>query len=793
MDKINKNRHTLVMKYPSTWWHDNWREGLVSGNGVVGANVYGGTKTETVMLSHSDLWHAGRQDDLPDVSDCLLKTRQQMDAGNFKEASWILTNALKDKNYKTTLSKPFAMADFKSTITPKQGFSEYLRAVNMKTGEVSSQWYDGDTFIKRDLFVSRADDVVVYRTQASCNTIDIKFELDKHKSFKKIEPECCKKIDDSKKIAAYDGYMTYSAINDDGQEYGLMVKIIAPRAQITTDDVSVKVLNTNDVLVLIKLFVGEPAEAKLQQIKAELELLTYDYAMLLSRHRKIHQKLYSSASLKLGKMESKSNEELLLEAYSQNSSNELIEKMWRFGRYLFISGTDEKSKPFPLYGLWGGDYQLMWSHNMANENTQMIYWHSNVGNLVALNKALFRYYNDKLPQFKLNAKHLFGCNGIYMTAGTTPNISAPNQVVPVIMNWVGAAAWIAQHYYSHYCYTKDLDYLKETALPFMIEVANFYEDFITYYDDGTIKLYPSVSPENTPSNFMPPQGVQMAHPMPTTINSTIDIALIKEFFTNMLQLQQQLDLYSERKPVWEKIIASIPQYKINGDGAIREWQNELFEDRYDHRHLSHIYPVFPGYEINSDKNPTLFKASEKAVELRKIDAQTGWSLAHMACIYARFNRGNDSMKCLDHMAKSSIINNFFTLHNDWRGMNISLDMDPAPVQLDAALGYVNAVQEMLLYSSQDLVKLLPALPDNMHKGSVRDFRFCGGTVSFKWNIKKNSFNAEFVADKDIEIQIKLPQFFRAYHFETNNVDILNQQDDQITVKFNKDSMLKINI
>jgi alpha-L-fucosidase 2 len=793
MNKIKKSRHTLIMKYPSTWWHDNWREGLVSGNGIVGANVYGGTKTETVMLNHGMLWHAGRQDELPDVSECLAKTRQEMDLGNFKEASWILTNALKDKEYKTNLSKPFSMADFKSTITPKLGFEKFLRAVNMKTGEVSSQWYDADTFYRRDLFVSRADDVVVYRTTATNTSMEIKFELGIHKSFKKPAPDCCKQLEDNKKLNVSDGYMYFSGLNDNGQEYGLVIKIIAPNANIISEEESIKVSNCNNVLVLAKLFVNEASDTKFEQLKGELDALSENYDYLLSRHKAIHEKLYNSASLKLGKVKNKSNEELLLEAYNKETSPELIEKMWRFGRYLFISGTDEKAYPFPLYGLWGGDYKLMWSHNMANENTQMIYWHSNVGNLVQFNKALFEYYNSKLPQFRLNAKNLFGCNGIYMTAGTTPDVSAPNQVVPVIMNWVGAAAWIAQHYYSHYLYTKDITFLKETALPFMAEVANFYEDYITFYEDGSIKLYPSVSPENTPSNFMPPANVHMAHPMPTTINSTIDLALVKELFTNMLAINDEHQLFEDKKSVWEKIIASIPEYKVNSEGAMREWQNEMFEDRYDHRHLSHIYPVFPGYEINSENNPELFKACEKAVELRKIDAQTGWSLAHMACIYARFNRGNDAMKCLNNMAKASIINNLFTLHNDWRAMNISLDMDPSPVQLDANLGYVNAIQEMLIYSSKSLVKLLPALPDVMYKGKVKDFRFCAGTVSLQWNTKQNVFKAELKAEQATMIELKLPNEFKNYQFETNNAELLKQEENRLTIKFNPASSIIITV
>lgn len=207
-----------------------------------------------------------------------------------------------------------------------------------------------------------------------------------------------------------------------------------------------------------------------------------------------------------------------------------MEKMWKFGRYLFISGTSENDAPFALYGIWNGNYQPIWAHNMANENTQMIYWHSFVGNLADFHRSLFRYYNSKMETFRENAQKLFGCRGIYMTAGTTPGVSEPTQVVPVIINWIGAAGWIAQHYSTYVCYRpEDEDYIKTEILPYLEEVAAFYEDFIQYKQDGSIKVYPSVSPENTPQNFMPPLSELIAHPMPTTINSTIDLAIIKEF------------------------------------------------------------------------------------------------------------------------------------------------------------------------------------------------------------------------------------------------------------------------
>lgn len=209
----------------------------------------------------------------------------------------------------------------------------------------------------------------------------------------------------------------------------------------------------------------------------------------------------------------------------------------------------------------------------------------------------------------------------------------------------------------------------------------------------------------------------------------------------------------------------------------------MFEDRYDHRHLSHIYPVFPGYEKNTVDNKEEMIAFEKAVDLRKVDAQTGWSMAHMAAIYARFDNGEAALTSLDNMAKSCMLPNLFTVHNDWRNMSISLSMEPAPIQLDAALGYANAVQEMLLYSSCSLVKLLPALPSRFKTGKVSGFQFIGGSVNMEWDRERAFFYATLKAKEHCQIKIKLPNFCSDYKMNGVKAEIKERGKDWILVHF----------
>lgn len=761
-------RDTVYMRYPAAWWHDIWREGLVSGNGKVGANVYGGVKDETVMLTHHKLWHGGKENELPDVSGAFHRLRELMDAEQFKEASWTVVNALKEQGYEAELESPFPAADFNIRISPVAGFMDYVRGVRMDSGEVFSVWREGDSMRRSELFVSRAQDVVVKRMTSSKADLKVTLSLSVHQnpgsdSLEKYGQH----ILESQEVHAKAPYLCYTARNDDGTLYGVCAKAYCIGGEMETERDTLKITGAESILVLIKVFAGETREkeAVLAETLHSLDALPADYAALLAPHKAIHEAWYRSADLKLSEPDKwHSNEELLLEAYSGRQPVELIEKLWRYGRYLFISGTDESADPFPMYGLWGGDHHLMWPHNMANENIQMIYWHTFAGNLLPFHRAFFRYYNDRLPAFGENARKLFGMRGIYMTAGTTPGVSAPNQVVPVIMNWVSAAGWIAQHYDQYARYTRDDDYFQHDILPYLLEVADFYEDFAEFYPDGAIHFYPSVSPENTPGNFMPPPHRMIPHPMPTTVNSTIDLAILKEFFTHMCALAKHYPALKERIPAWEKILASIPAYRMNDQGAVKEWQDDRFEERYDHRHLSHIYPVFPGKEINSLHGKELLPAFEKAVRLREIDAQTGWSMAHMASIFARLEKGEDALDCLNKMARSCLTGSFFTLHNDWRGMNISWNMDPAPVQLDAIMGYVNAIQEMLIYSSDDLLKLLPALPQELNAGEIKDFRYQDGSVDMRWDVEKAEFSVTLTALRDHTVWLQLPKAFAAYKY-----------------------------
>ncbi len=759
-----------------------WREALPSGNGVIGASVFGGVREETVLLNHAKLWHWGRKDELPDVSDILPRTRALMDEKRYREASWLLADALKERGYGTKLASRFPLAAVRLVMPAGNAFRSYSRKLAMDSGEIEVAWMDGSIRYQRRLFVSRPDAAVVFELGSNgAAAVSGEVGLALHPSDRSGDTPEFKELERSvERGASAEGFSWFAARNDDGTDYGSVMLVRTEGGRLETRDGMIRMEEADRALILMKTFVKGERERDWVQLREELSALAAgtSYEELLKRHADVHRALYRSATLELGgdndsgaypddehpAAERLTNERLLLDAYEGEAPVALIRRMWAFGRYLFISGTDASSEaePFGLYGLWGGDYRLVWSHNMANENTQMMYWHAHVGGLGELTPALYRYYEALMDDFRDNAKKLYGCGGIYIPAGTTPGIGVPNQIVPVILNWTGAAGWLAAHYAEHYRFTGDEGFRREHAIPFMREAVRFYEDFLVMDDRGKYLIYPSVSPENTPLNYMPKDGAALAHPMPTAINAAMDVAILRELLGNLIEASRTTgDASHAELEKWEWMREKLPSYEQNADGAVKEWLHPDFDDRYAHRHLSHLYPVFPGHEVMQETDYELFEAFEKAVRKREIGAQSGWSLTHMAAIYARLGDGGSALDCLDILTRSSLLPNLFTLHNDWRGMGVSMNMPTAPVQLDANMGFVNAVQEMLMQVHPGMLKLLPALPERLAHGRLSGWRFHTGTLSMKWNRAEGSFRAELHAERDADLLVKLPDWAKS--------------------------------
>lgn len=753
--------HLLTMRRPASWFGALWKEALPLGNGETGALVYGGVQDETVTLTRHDLWHWGEEQPLPDVHKTLEQSRQAMDKKDFATANRLLSDTLKEKGYTTEPATPFPLADLTLHFGDEGCFYGYRRELDMEAAEARISYQQGKRHFQRRCLLSRENGLLFYevRSSYSCSKIEIglHFHSDGTPDSDRMMEEQQEFLIEKPQFLDGEGWLFWRGRNEKNGDYGAVARIIVQDGSISASKEKVYAQKCSSLLILVKTFQGEPFSLAFTKYQQELSSYIPDYELHRNAHLPLHQALYHSCDLSFDSEKNTCCDQLLDDAYDGQASPELMEKLWHFGRYLFICGTAEGYSPFPLYGLWNGEYHPVWAQNVANENVQILYWHLHTGGLDSLIKPLLDYYWEKLPKMRENAQKLFGCRGIFVSTYTSRKNTYVAPVVPVITNWIGAAGWLCQHFFRYYQYTGDRDLMRQKILPFMIESARFYCDYVVRDKSGKIKIYPSVSPENSPANFIPEDGVvHLGHAMPAVYNATMDFAIIKELLRNLLSVKEEFpELCTETKE-WQQVLKDIPPYQINEDGAIKEWMAPELKDFYCHRHLSHLYPVFPGNEVSSE-NYTLWKAFERAVDLRELGGQVGWSLVHMACIYARFGRSEDCANCIDLLVKGVTLPNLMMISNDYRSMGATMEVGQfAPIQLDANIGYVNALQEMLFHAEPGRLSLLPACPARLQTGSVRDFRFPGGRISFAWDLGKKESEATFNFNKDGKWTLNFP-------------------------------------
>lgn len=692
------SRHIYTLKKPAGWHKELWREALPLGNGLTGVLIPGAIGNEQITFNRHDLWEGGVDREIPDATNVLREMRIALDKGDYERANQEnLGRALQEMGGATPIDCPHPLGWLDITFSPDKLFKHYHRGVNMQTGEAFVEFSVDGCHYRRTAFTSRDADVTVMRMSAEhpfTATYDFRLYNTVEKSTTTESGLYRTSANDYTEVRVqfigdYTANVDGTALRVTGSDYMLLIRCASHGSDCSLDAVSGK---------------------------------TYD--KLLEAHIARHRPLYDSVSMELADESAfdATNEQMLAEAYDDAASPALLERLWRFGRYLFISAASENGNPVPLYGLWHGEDHLAWSQYVANENVQITYWHAMAGGLSYAIPPLIRYYTAKITKLRECAQKIFGTKGIWISAYTSPGASGASVPVSVILNWTGCAGWLCHHFWEYYLYTRDDRLLREEILPFMYEAALFYRDYAV--DDGDyIRLYPSVSPENTPNG----------NPGVVAQNATMDFAILKELLTNLLCGMEITGMYAEDEKSFCELLAKIPPYMINEDGAIKEWMHPDIKDNYHHRHLSHIYPVFPGTEITELNHPALFEAFKQAVKLRKLGAQSGWSLTHMAGIYARMGEPEKSVEALDVMTKSVIMESLMTTHNDWRRMGVTIEWEgEAFVQLDAAFGIVNALQEMLFCWQKDALSILPALPTRLANGSVRGLTFPEGTADISW-------------------------------------------------------------
>ncbi len=764
------NHRLLKMAQPAGWW----RDAFPLGNGHLGAMPYGRICEERILINHERLWYGGIIPELPDISELLLKCRELIDQGEMLAANELYCDALKAQGKEGRCAVYHPAADLRFSSITQNRFHYYQRYLDLTTAESMTYWTWGNQPQVRRSFVSRPDDcVVVEQLGDALSTQEWNLSLELHELIDAITHDGTLFTPEIDFTASSDGEWligcgVYTDPEYHSEEYGVVSRVIptGTDAAVRLNDsaTGVVVSKAAGVLILSKVFVYEDSELAIERLKQEICELGESYDVLRDRHAAVQRPLFEGCHVEFaGSREtSTSNEALLLNSYGGTMSVELLQKMTDYGRYLLINSSNESSVPSNLQGIWNGDYAPPWDcFFMINENLLMNYWQALPAGMYKEVLGVFNFYESHLEDYRENARKLYGCRGIFIPALTSPETGRSVHGGSWIVNWISGAGWLSQLFYDYYLFTGDRDFLKGRLLPFMREIALFYEDFFTYDAAGQVVISPSTSPENWPKESFAIKSPTSIHPR-LTVNATMDVAVARELLSNLIKGAREFEIFGESLERWECILEGLPDYEVNEDGAIREWLDHRFSDNYEHRHLSHIYPLFPGIEVSEESHPNLFPAFKRAVDLRGTVGQkdqTGWSLAHMANIRARMGEGESAYHCLEAIMQTCVGKNFFTYHNDYRGSGISVDWffgRSTPFQIDANMGFTATVFEMLVQSTPDLIKLLPALPQEMPAGKVTNMRTRAGVkISFEWQMNPFKLTATFRSNKDQTIGLQL--------------------------------------
>ena len=411
-------KSVLTMKYPSAWHGEMWREGAPCGNGMVGALVYGGVDREFILLNHAHLWRGGRVVDIPDVHDALTNVRHLLDCERPDLANAVLSNALRSAAYTAQAADPLPLGDIRISRRSEHSVTGYRRRIDMQKAEVTVTWKENGAQFTRSTFVSRSDGFCY--TRISCTKpgrISVDVTLDIH------DPETLPdgilhntRTEVRGDMICYAGD-NYTAYRPAQGSYGAVMRVQTAGGTQEPSGRSIRITDADEVLLVTHVFVGRNRAEAFEEGISFLETLT-DYDTALGFHAELHRALYGGVDFSISDTMDTSNEELLLDAFDEETSNELMETMYAYGRYLLVCSTaspDTKDVlPTHLVGLWNGTYRCFWAFHMFNVNFEMIYWQALSGNMPSLLRTALDYVESFTDDFRMNAEKIFGCRGIYI-------------------------------------------------------------------------------------------------------------------------------------------------------------------------------------------------------------------------------------------------------------------------------------------------------------------------------------------------------------------------------------------
>ena len=718
----------------------SFTQALPIGNGSLGAMVYGKVPEEYISLNIDTLWSGtGRKQDKYLDRSILEEAKKLSLSGKYYEADKLVEKNLLGEYNESYM--PLGILKYRYINIDKPW--EYKRELDLEKAIVKTNFLSGDVEYTSEIFASYPARAIVLSIRASKKSaLNIEFALESKlkvdiiadKSFSIVKGFAPSHVEpnyvDSNNPIIYDE-------NNSGMPFCTYMEIESEDGIITANSNKIYVKAASEIRIILtadtgylkrKYSIDYDINRCIQACKKRMEgIRDKSYTYILQEHLNDYQKLFYKSIFKLESETIKGDTSERIKLFREGSEDlGLYCLYYHYGRYLLISSSRKGSEASNLQGIWSEELRPAWSSNFTiNINTQMNYWPAGVCNLIECYEPLLSLLKDLSVAGKETAKKNFYCEG--WVANHNVDIWRSTKAVAGMAKyafWPMGGVWLSTSLFEYYKYTRDKDLLNKEIYPILKGSAEFCLSWLEKLDDGYYHTPLSTSPENT---FYDKDGRECA----ISYSSTMDIALIKELFKDILYSSRILKIEDDFIAKLKRVYAKLPPYKIGKDGKLQEWIEDFSEVNKGHRHFSPLFAFFPGTTISDKENEKFIAIVEKFIEIRLENGggHTGWSLAWIINLYAKLGNVEKALKYLRELIANSSYDNLLDLHPPL-GEN---EFEKVVFQIDGNFGGISGIANMLLKCINGKGEISKNLTKIWKKGSISGLLdFEGKEVNLEW-------------------------------------------------------------